>query len=102
MTREEAREFISNLTTEEKDAVYRELWMNFVRNDVEARLEETPEDFEGYSAEDFKNLIENVAERYVYQGDYDCNLSYWQNIDELISSVHDQMYMHNNPDIERE
>ncbi len=28
--------------------------------------------------------IENIANRYVYEGRYDCNLSYWQNIENLI------------------
>lgn len=28
-----------------------------------------------------------VAERYVLDGDYDCNLDYWTNIDDLIDQI---------------
>ena len=31
--------------------------------------------------------VEELADRYVYDGDYDCNLSYWQNLDNLIKGV---------------
>ena len=29
-------------------------------------------------------IADSVAERYVYEGDYECNLSYWDNLDNLI------------------
>ena len=31
--------------------------------------------------------IEKAAELYVYEGVYDCNLSYWDNIENLINLV---------------
>ena len=31
--------------------------------------------------------IEAAAKRYVYDGDYDCNLDYWSNIENVIYRV---------------
>lgn len=68
---------LKDLTEEEKDAIYRKLWYNHVLEDVYSLS--TDEDIEITD-----DIAETIADRYVYNGDYDCNLSYWDNIRNLI------------------
>ena len=68
------------LSPKAKDEIYRSVWKEHVIEDVMSRAEDieitiTEED----AAE--------VARRYVYEGDYDCTLSYWENIDNMIYEV---------------
>ena len=66
------------------DAVYRALWFEHVLEDVESYM--TSE--KGYDgpplSEDAKGVAQIVASRYVYNGDYDHAISYWDNIDALV------------------
>ena len=72
------------LTAEQKDYIYRMAWFEHVYEDVKGRLL----DLDIADEDDaFKNT---VAHRYVYEGDYDCNLSYWDNIDNLINECIEQ------------
>ena len=41
---------------------------------------------EDYSDEEVE-LADAIAERYVYEGDYDCNLTYWGNIKNLYDDI---------------
>ena len=34
-----------------------------------------------------KDNIDEIADRYVYNGDYDYNFSYWENLDSLIDEM---------------
>lgn len=66
------------LSYEEKDAIYRAVWSNHVKNDVKAFIKD----------EDItltEDQIDHIAQLYVYDGRYDCNLSYWDNIRNLIN-----------------
>lgn len=78
-----ASELIALLTDAQKDELYRMLWSDHVREDVEAAME----DYSG-SLPDNENereaLVESVVNAYVYDGRYDCNLSYWDNINNLL------------------
>lgn len=80
---------VANLTPSEiftkmdescKDGLYRMLWSDYVHRDVVL-----------YSQELNKRIsddcVEEVVNRYVYNGDYDCNLSYWVNLETLIDEV---------------
>jgi len=60
-----------------RDAIYRNVWKEHVMEDIEAHAEDI-------DVELSNDEIEVLAERYVYEGDYDCNLDYWQNIENLI------------------
>jgi hypothetical protein len=71
---------VKNMSSEQKDAIYRYLWTQHVYEDVENRAEETETALS-------EEQIDEVVEEYVYYGNYDCNLSYWDNIDNLIESV---------------
>lgn len=74
--------FVNSLNIIEKDDLYRRLHLDYVKEDIASRLDE--HDFELKTDEDIDMLIDTVARRYVYDGEYDCNLSYWDNIDNLI------------------
>lgn len=80
MENEELINMIDSLDFSQRDTIYRHLWTEYVEKDVRARAEERKiklsEDQIGY-----------VKDRYVYNGDYDCNLSYWNNIDNLIDEI---------------
>lgn len=71
-------ELVNSLSPKDRDEVYRYLWAGHVREDVRARAEEI---LEPALAED---EVDRAAYLYVYEGEYDCNLSYWDNIDNLI------------------
>lgn len=88
---EEKSSSIENMTSSEifvalsetqKDEIYRMLWSDHVYEDVKARLSENPD--LALDEEEEEALCEDVVNAYVYNGDYDCNLSYWDNIDNLI------------------
>jgi len=68
------------LSQQTKEMVYREVRAEYVAEDIAARAEER-----GINPDELD--VDGLAERYVYDGDYDCNLSYWDNIDNLIDSV---------------
>lgn len=69
------------------DAVYRALWFDHVIEDVESYMTEK----RGYDGPpltgDDKGIAVTIASRYVYEGDYDCNVSYWDQIDTLLDDV---------------
>ena len=77
-----AGEIISSMDESEKDSLYRILWSDRVYEDVEWQLDERKISLDEDEKEAF---IMEVVDRYVYNGDYDCNLSYWDNIDNLIN-----------------
>ena len=71
---EKLNKLLEDLTSAEKDRLYRLLWENYVAEDVAS-----------YSNEELtQDEVDHIVYRYVYEGDYDCNLSYWDNIDNLI------------------
>ena len=59
-----------------RDSVYREVWGEYVKDDAASRAQDT-----GIEIDD--EGLSMVAYRYV-KGDYDCNLDYWTNIDNLL------------------
>jgi len=69
---------IENLSPQDKDDIYRYLWYQHVEEDVYGAASQLMD------PEDNLDIIELAATRYVYELDYDCNLSYWDNIDNLI------------------
>lgn len=71
---------LNTLTESEKDQIYRALWITRVKEDIRSHGENTDQ---ALTEDD----IDIIADRYVYQGDYDCNLSYWDNIQALIDEI---------------
>lgn len=75
--------FVSSLDPISRDALYRNLWLEYVIEDITTRMCDCcPEDI---CSGDCGELIEKAAHAYVYDGQYDCNLSYWENIDNVIN-----------------
>ena len=64
-----------------EEAIYRKVWKKHVIEDVNSYL-----DGIGITLTD--EDVDKVAQMYVYEGDYDCNLSYWQNLENLIREVY--------------
>lgn len=79
----EPEAYLSSLTPEEKDKVYRALWKEHVVEDARSQIEEYIF-YELIPKEDVERIADQAAERYVYEGDYDCTLSYWDNIENLV------------------
>lgn len=77
-------QLVNGLNAVDKDALYRRLWLDHVKEDVANRLEETKPDSFDVDSEEFDEAVEAIAHAYVYDGKYDCNLTYWENIDNLI------------------
>ena len=67
---------LNSLSTSEKDELYRALWLEYVKEDIRNYDESLDE-----------GAVEVIASRYVYDVDYDCNLSYWDNIENLIEET---------------
>mgnify|MGYP007029261895 CR=1 FL=1 len=69
-------EIINNLSSAQKDLIYRKLWYDHVLEDVDSNFANVSDD-----------IKKEVARRYVYDGDYDCNRSYWDNLQALTDDV---------------
>ena len=77
MTDEDIHKMIDSLSSYEQDRIYRYLWSQHVREDVISHAENI-----GIGLDD--GIIDTIVDRYVEHGDYDCNLDYWTNIENLI------------------
>ena len=82
--RQKVEKEIATNTPEHNDMLYRLLWKEHVKEDVLGQLEQNPDIGEHFDGND---IADAVAERYCFEGDYDCNLDYWSNLDNLINSV---------------
>lgn len=65
----------------DRDRIYREVWAEHVKEDALAHFEEE------YGETIDEGDAEIIAERYVFQGDYDCNQSYWNNLEAIKESL---------------
>ncbi len=65
------------------DDVYRAIWYEHVLEDVKRVMHESKANL----TKEEKAIAESAAERYVYDGDYDCNLPYWSNIENLLNEL---------------
>ena len=66
--------FLLILNDQLKDEIYRKLWKEYVKEDIIQFNNKLDEE-----------LIDLIANAYVYDGEYDCNFSYWDNIENLIN-----------------
>lgn len=80
---EKIDQIIGSLTYAEKDLLYRTLWVEHVKEDIEGVLVENYR--EEMTDEEISGTAEKLARQYCFDGDYDCNLCYWDNIDNLIA-----------------
>ena len=82
LSNEEFFKLIDSLKPHRKDELYHYLWVNHVKEDVRTVLEEY--DVPYLSDDDFETMIDDCANRFVYNGEYDCNTDYWSNLEALI------------------
>ena len=69
------------------EQIYREKLKEYTKTDVLEYIEGN-KDYEDITKNvNIDEVADTVAEMYADNGDYDCNLSYWQNIDNLIYEV---------------
>lgn len=76
------KKYIDNLSASDQDGIYRYLWHQRVVADVESHADDL----------DIKMKPKDVdfaAYLFVYEGDYDCNQSYWDNIENVIKRAID-------------
>lgn len=76
-----AEEILASCNSSVRDALYRSVWFDRVCEDILAEAEEI-----GYG-DISEEEIQYAAELYVYHGKYDCNCSYWDNIDSVIEEA---------------
>ena len=94
MKNEEAKEILWQLITKEKmrklnssdikDMFYSLVWKEHVVEDVLSYADDN-------DIPVTQETAEKVADRYVYERDYDCNLSYWTNINNILSEVNSEV-----------
>lgn len=75
--------FVDILPYEIADNIYRRVWSEHVKEDFEVRIEERFNDYFDITDEDINKMV-NL---YVYDGQYDCEQSYWDNLDNLINQI---------------
>ncbi len=91
-SREDAEKYIGSMSDAAKDTLYRALRAEYVEEDVRAFLEgPNGDDYRELPDKEYDALVKAVVDRYVYDGDYDCNLSYWENLELLVGNVAAQM-----------
>ena len=73
-----ALEFAESASSIDMDMIYRKVRYQYVINDIKDRIKDT-------ETELTDDQIAYAARRYAYDGKYDCNLSYWDNIDNCIA-----------------
>ena len=88
--RKHAQAIIDRIPQVDRDMVYTILRCEHVQEDVEAMLEGSEfqgnEYLESLTDEQFKDFAKNIAERYTFDGKYDCNYGYWDNLESLINT----------------
>lgn len=77
-----AKELLKGMTEEQKDLIYSYIRHGRVMSDIETELECQDPDINLTESQ-----IDKAAELYVYLGEYDCNKTYWSNIDNVIELV---------------
>lgn len=77
--REKAGLILSGFKPRMKDALYRAVWFERVCEDIRAHEHDM-----GLDRLLTREQMEYAAECYVYDGEYDCNLSYWENIENVV------------------
>ena len=83
-----AGEIISSMNPAEQDNLYRMLWSKHVYRDVMISLADNFPELNAKLDEDIDEkdaFVMEIVNAFVYNSDYDCNLSYWDNINNLIS-----------------
>lgn len=76
LTTDELRDVVAELKNVDSttlDTLYRLFWESYVREDFESLGDFTDDELDSFVYD------------YVYNGNYDCNLSYWNNLENIIN-----------------
>lgn len=79
-----AETLLHGMPWDQEDLVYRYIWHKRVKEDIRIYLERNP----GMCLTE--SQIDLAAERYVYYGEYDCDATYWNNIEYVIELVKEE------------
>lgn len=80
-----ASEIFASMNDKEKDALYRILWSDYIAEDVNGALYQmSDKKIANMDNDDYDELVEAVVNRYVYNGEHNRNIPYWDNINSLI------------------
>lgn len=71
------------LTDTQKEYIFNQVRFKNVKEDVESQIDQNP-DLEDMSEEQVELLVNDVASRYVFDGEGDTELPYWDQINNLI------------------
>lgn len=80
---EQAKLILDGLAPEIGDALYDLVHMKYIKADALQKMSEESY-YKDFSIRTKQILADRVAERYVLDGDYDCDMSYWDNIYNLL------------------
>lgn len=83
--KQKAGRILSRYDAETRDAMYRHVWKLRAMDDVRAHAK-------NMGLELSEDQAEFAAELYVYDGEYDCNESYWFNIENVIRLAIERTY----------
>lgn len=89
-TEQELRELTKQMNPVAKDTLYRILWEDYMREDFVSQLEEKGLKFD-------EDDIQLCVDKYVYDGDYDCTMPYWDNLQSIIDEINEEYYGENSP-----
>lgn len=86
MTKEEIEneKLLNSLTDSQKDYIYRKVWAEHVKEDVLSVLAGRKDNL---SDKEKQEIAEEAAYLYCEEGQYDCNLSYWENVENLVNEL---------------
>ena len=76
-------ELYSMLSDTQKRCIFDQVRFENIKEDAKSQIDQNP-DFENYTDEQIELLASDVASRYVFDGDGDPELPYWDQIDNLI------------------
>lgn len=77
---EKIENIVNSLSSEEKDELYRRLWLDYIKSDIVSFCAEN-------NIDSNDKLIADAAKAYVYGCNYDCNLDYWTNIKNVLETA---------------
>jgi len=77
-------EIFDKMTEKQKDDIYRKVWFGHVIEDAKGIMMGAVRYNIPEEDEQFESLAECIAKDFVYEGEYDCNISYWDNIYNLL------------------
>lgn len=69
-----------------KDNIYRTIWAEHVAEDAESYLSDDNR-FNSLDKKEQNEICQEIAHRYVFDGEYDCNQDYWTQLNMLADTI---------------